>query len=332
MPVRSDPLITLLTFVLFLRFILLDTTDRSEMMRVMMQLRSKAFPSTGDYVMARLRASMVSQTAVDVYSTLPTMDALDSAVLLNPKKKKKKKRSKNRKKKSSSGSVVSAISATTTDTTSMVPRPPMLTEEDFPSLQSDDKVEWITTPRVDATCEDSFDEEDGDDDDDDDDSASEESTKVRGEEEDLGKSLKASHLSSDGASTATTTSSNASSSLSDPVAKQQVVLGGYAAALLNGPAAPVTAVGPSDSNSSNNRDAPAVVMLDETCQEAIPIATAEFSAREKEHSGLSSSIQRDIDSVIATTPSSPTAHMSWGGNRSFASVLRQSVGRSMEKQ
>lgn len=200
---------------------MLDTSDRSDMMRILMQLRGKTYPSTGDYVMARIRASIVTHSMVDVYSTLPTADTwANAAVQQLPKKKKKKRRTKSVKTKSASKATLSNSILVATK-----PQPPLLTEHHFPSLL-DDKVEWATTP---VEADDSVGEREDDE--------SEESTKHDGgEDEEERKSAKA---LSDAASTATTTSSNVSSGGFDSVSKKQAV-GDYAAALLKAPASKTT--------------------------------------------------------------------------------------------
>jgi len=188
-----------------------DTSDRTKMMSIMMRLRQKTFPSTGDYVMARLKASAVRVAPVDVYGTLPADAETTNAIA---KKVRKKKRAKKRPKKKSANK----------ESVRFETKEPVLsfTEDHFPSLQ-DETVEW-ETERV--QVEDS--PEDANEDD-----YSEESTKNEEDEEEP----KSARALSDAASTATTTSSTnttLSASGFDVVPKKE----GYAAVVRKATGAP----------------------------------------------------------------------------------------------
>lgn len=173
-----------------------------------MRLRQKTFPSTGDYVMARLKASAVRAAPVDVYGTLPADAETTNATA---KKGRKKKRSKKRAKKKSANK----------ESVRFETKEPVLsfTKDHFPSLQ-EETVEW-ETERV--QVEDS--PEDANEDD-----YSEESKEDEGEP-------KSARALSDAASTATTTSSTnttLSASGFDVVPKKE----GYAAVVRKATGAP----------------------------------------------------------------------------------------------
>lgn len=178
-------------------------------MRVMMQLQTMQFPN-GDYVMARLRASVIT-APVDVYSTLPASPVCHQAP------RKKKRRSRKKKSRQSTGVVDKSMPEKPSKRTQ---EPPRLTADHFPTLQ-DERVEWETaTPGI-LSRQDTLEDDSRSDDD--------KSSSTYSETD----GRKSTRPYSDVASTATTTSSTAtgtSSSLSgtDHLPKNT----GYAAALL----------------------------------------------------------------------------------------------------
>lgn len=158
----------------------------------MMQLRQMTYPSTGHYVMARLKASSVTAAPVDVYSTLPTDERSANAAVTTQKKSRKKRKKRPKKKKAASSrnnnssSIKESVSFATVEESVLT-----FTDDHFPSLQ-DEKVEW-ETERVDVRDSERSEEDD----------SSEDSTN-NGED---GEEPKAAKALSDAASTATTTSS-----------------------------------------------------------------------------------------------------------------------------
>ena len=247
------------------RFITFATTDRYDLIRVMMQLRTMTYPSNGDPVMVRLRASVVpSQSTiirVDSYDyhhhDVSAMTNLIDPTMAPKKKRRKKKRSKNKKNKTSTTSVATTTSLSRSDTSvsdtatsNKEPEPLDLTHDEFPTLlRHNNNVEWSSS---------SIDMLNGSiiHDDIEDEVSHESSTNKEGEQfeeeeeeevEDNGLAVKFTTKlglnHSDTASTATTTSSNASSG-SDTVksthyrgescntgTESPVVLSGYAAAV-----------------------------------------------------------------------------------------------------
>ena len=241
----------IINFAFLDRFITFATADRYDLIRVMMQLRTMTYPSNGDPVMVRLRASVVpSQSTiiqVDSYDhrqqhshTIHPLAMVDPT-MVPKKKRRKKRRPKNKKSKTSTTTSVAtttslttsdaSITDTTTTTTNKVLSSLDLTHDDFPSLSrisnnDNDKVDW-TTDSIDMANGSINDDDDIDIEDVEDEISRESSTNKEDEcfEEDgeveghnlavkLTSRLRLHH--SDTASTATTTSSNASSG-SDPL-------------------------------------------------------------------------------------------------------------------
>lgn len=183
-----------------------------------MQLRQMTFPSSGDYVLARLKASTVTMAPADVYSLLP-IERYNSVCASDTKtRRKRRKRSKKKKK-----GAVNHNEASRKDSVSFAPTEESIlsfTKDHFPSLQ-EEKVEW-ETERVDEV-------HNIQDDADVDDSSAEDSS-MKNEEEDDGEEQRLAKALSDAASTATTTSStNTTSSGFDLVSNKKE---GYAAAVL----------------------------------------------------------------------------------------------------
>jgi hypothetical protein len=207
------------------RFLTFDTCDRTEMMGIMMQLRQMTFPSTGQYVMARLKASSVTMAPVDVYKTLPTDEHSAPNASIGIQKKARKRRKKRPKKKANNKTENKANdSGSNPDTQksvscAVVEEPVFrFTNDHFPSLQ-DDKVEWETGP-VDVRGSQGIEDDD----------SSEDSSTKNGED---GEEPKPAKALSDAASTATTSSStNTTLSASGFELTATGVKGGYAAAVL----------------------------------------------------------------------------------------------------
>ena len=196
------------------------------MMGIMMQLRQMTFPSTGQYVQARLKASSVSMAPAGVYHTVLTDEQWAANVATQ--KKSRKRRKKRPKKKKKGQSIVNNNDncnhlAMKESISSVVTEEPILrfTNDHFPSLQ-EEKVEWETEP-VDIR---------GSEDNEDDDSSEGNSTK-NGDDE----GPKPAKALSDAASTATTSSStNTTLSASGfDLAAAGTITGkvDYAAAVLN---------------------------------------------------------------------------------------------------
>lgn len=200
----------------------------------MMQLRTMTFPSTGEYILSRLKTSM-TEIAVDVYNTYPCeLTPLPTATEKKKSKKKKKRGSKNKKKNRST-------SPNGTPVGDQVPSPPSFSEDQFPSLQND-KVEWEA-----SALESNEIVGQGDDDvvQDEDDNSADNGSKEDEECEER-KSFKA---LSDAASTATTTSSTLTTSSNS---EKQLVVPAYAAAVMKG--IPKPAVPPSVRETSSGGD------------------------------------------------------------------------------
>lgn len=295
----------------FDRFILFEPSDRSNLMRVMMELRSMTFPSTGEYVMARLRASIVSLPTSSSWSTmtdLHTAEAHHQHHLLPKKKKKKRSKTKKKKKKASTVHPVDCTENTGCDNKMM---PPALTEDHFPSLgiDSDSNVGWDTT----ASPVGERAEEEDDDDEDEDNSSQEENDAYSSEEsvkqgclcgaEDERKSTK---VPSDGASTATTASSNASSSSSfELMSKKQQILSGYAAALLKDPSVPTR---------THNKVVCTVPDAVHESFRVLPISRSLISDDDDND---------DVQVKVAPDPVVITSPLTWGEGHTFADILRQ---------
>lgn len=278
----------------------------------MMQLRTKAYPSTGDYVMARLRASIVTSAPVDIYDPLlpPSHDLHASAttsLLLQPlKKKKKKKRARKKKKNKSNTSPNAAVenSKTADDSPSSPPRiageptavVPPLSLDHFPSLM-DDKVEWATT-LVDSNCTLRDSQEDD---------ASETNSSKDDEEEDRHKSGKA---FSDAASTATTTSSTATTSSTGDTVAKKAPMRGYAAAVLQVPSA---------SRSVHERTGTAT--MNPTMGRKV-MSETNMARASSQIPGPS-----PAPLVISSTTGPPPA---WSRSRSFADTVRQNCAPRIE--
>lgn len=178
-----------------------------------MQLRSMTYPSTGEYVLVRLRSS-VTEVSVDLYNTLPTEGLpFSSSVGLKKSRRKKKRGSKNKKNKGDnrqrSKQVVKASPSI------------VLSDDQFPSLFNG-KVEWeasaLDTPRI-VRREDLDVEQDDD------------QSEGNGSKYDEEMEPKSCKPLSDAASTATTTSSTVTTSSNG---EKQVVVPGYAAAVMKG--------------------------------------------------------------------------------------------------
>ena len=182
--------------------------------------------------MARLKASSSSMADVDPYHpvfapfqiTAPQYSSQGSEGTRRKKKKNRTKKNRNKKFQSSSSTGSQNTSDTSSDkNASASPTPPSLSDDQFPSLMDEKKVEWETPPGDGRDPRKSSD----------DDSKSVETTE----------SPKSGKVCSDGASTATTTSSSMES-----VPKKIMPMGGYAAALLK----PAPAKVDNSKNTSSN--------------------------------------------------------------------------------
>jgi hypothetical protein len=285
----------------------------------MVQLRTMTYPSCGDPVMVRLRASVVPSPSnvvpVDMYHPYYPTGIMIGSLALPKKKRKKKKRPKRKKNKPSSTSVSTTASTVTSTSipgsTDHIPSPLVLSQDQFPSLlrQNDDvdKVEWMTTS-VEGVNDDSIDNADDDDDDDDESEESLSTTKVEcfeeGEETKLSSKIGGQH--SDTASTATTTSSNASSGFDSSQTipnlcnsmKSTTVLGGYAAALRRMPF-PIS-TGTMNEGILPSSKGGAVSTTAKVVNASTDIAT-EPSAQQA--SSPTSTIVRQCDDLISKSPS-----------------------------
>jgi trimeric autotransporter adhesin len=282
------------------------------MMGIMMQLRCMTYPSCpGDYVMARLRASAVTKSPVDVYSTLPTADHGTYAPVQVPKAKKSRKRSKRKKKSlaplpegayspvgstgsnSKSGKSKESTTLPASVSASQAPavEPPLLTLDDFPSLNINDKVEWATTlvDRSESMDVDDFDEA----------TSSSGSTSSSKSDSERPSKFSTKAAFSDAGSTATTTSSTATSAsggmlLTECVAVTTGNRGGYAAALLGQP-----------SSTSASWDSTAIATS--TC---------------------ASNTERQLLPPILSSSEETSEPLRWGAHRSLAEVLRKESSSS----
>jgi hypothetical protein len=104
------------------RFVTFDTSNRTDLMKVMLAVRAMQYPSTGEYVLARLKASV-------------------SAPLVQPKRRARRRRGR---KKKNSASVSPPSSPTPGDMKSIASLP-SLTSDQFPALQYN-TFEWETAP------------------------------------------------------------------------------------------------------------------------------------------------------------------------------------------
>jgi hypothetical protein len=308
----------LLHWIFYDRFITLDTADRSHLMHVMMQLRTKAYPSTGDYVMARLRASIVTSAPVDIYDPLlpPSHDvyaaaSTSSLLLLQPlKKKKKKKRTRSKKKKNKRNATANAAAVENIQTAGNSPSSPLrisgdstaavppLSLDHFPSLM-DDKVEWATT-LVDShgTLRDTQEDD-----------VSETNSSKDDEEEDRHKPGKA---FSDAASTATTTSSTATASSTGDTVAKKTPMRGYAAAVLQVP------TGSNSVHESTGTTPTMKSAMGRKVRSENNIA----DAPSQKHAAPPAPL------VISSTTSEPSP--AWDRSRSFADTVRQNCAPRIE--
>ena len=274
------------------RFLTFDTCDRTEMMGIMMQLRQMTFPSTGQYVMARLKASSVTVAPVDVYTTLPT----DEQSVLNAsfgtqkksrqrrKKRFKKNANKTENKASDSGSNTNLAMQKSASVAAADVPVLRFTNDHFPSLQND-KVEWETEP-VDVSGSQGIDDDD----------SSEDSSTKNGE----GEEPKPAKALSDAASTATTSSStNTTLSASGFELTATGVRGGYAAAVLKTSSAPALREVPSPADSRE--------------------ASASLSAS----SAVSSKADADDTPAPVVSVTASAAQPWGGGSESFVEVVRK---------
>jgi hypothetical protein len=189
------------------------------MMNIMMQLRSMTLG--GEYVMARIKASTNSTTLTESDMYLPVFipfnkpfrqTSLSSDGMKQKKKKKTRaKKTKNRQHpcQPSSPTATQQVTSASQNEARESSRSPVLSEDQFPMLQDDTKVEWETPLDVSKDGAKGLD----------DDSKSVASADCP----------KSGNIISDAASTATTTTT--SSSL-ESVQKKVVPMSGYAAALL----------------------------------------------------------------------------------------------------
>lgn len=277
-----------------IRFLTFDTCDRTEMMGIMMQLRQMTFPSTGQYVMARLKASSVTVAPVDVYTTLPTDEQSVPNTSVGTQKKSRKRRKKRPKKKSNKAENKATGSGNSNTNSDMqksasfaVAEEPVLrfTNDHFPSLQND-KVEWETEP-VNVRGSQGIEDDD----------SSEDSSTKNGEE---GEEPKPAKALSDAASTATTSSStNTTLSASGFELTANGIKGGYAAAVLKTSSAPALREVPSLANSR------------------------EASAALSSNSAVSSKADADDIPAPLTSVTASAAQPWGGGSESFVEVVRK---------
>ncbi len=302
----------------------MDTTSKDDMIHVLLELRSKKFPS-GESVKARLKSAVVLSTdgaPVDFRYTNTDAHMLFEAQIQGDKKTaqgnagKKRKSGANKGKsnaaqnKNAKGGKINGNTQRRSNSGTNVPKqnnkkngskqedrpkappqaPPSLGEDHFPSLSNDDimnknKIEVEKLPDQ------------------------------RPEDE-----MEKARTSSDSASTATTTSSS-SSSKNAPSSSQQFI-GGYAAALLK--AAPPMKAKPVEQKQPLSEKTPISGKKDD--KKSSPLSKDRNTRKEGAKKNTNKkAIDGQSTSAIAVSVQPPK----WGGGLSFADVLRKEAAAAV---